>query len=261
MKTYYCNVEALLDEKLFRQGMRYADRDRRIKIEQLKHPLDKARSLGCFLLYRYLWIHDIAAGKGTGHNEAALYEELTIREGIMTDNEEAVRRGFMTDNEEAVQREFMTGNEDNIPHINIGKNGKPDIDDIYNVHISFSHSGSISAAAYHVGRFPIGMDIQLMSSKKVKDHVAEYIMSETEFNDYRSDRCRDKCAFFYQVLCCKEAFTKMTGDGIDAPFGKLDIGEIKKKYLLHSSVIELDGKKYMLAVCGVQKMPKDVLLC
>lgn len=239
MKTYYCNVEALLDEKLFRQGMRYADRDRRIKIEQLKHPLDKARSLGCFLLYRYLWIHDIATGKGTDHNETALYEELTICEGIMNDNEEAVRR------------ELMIGNEDNIPHINIGKNGKPDIDNIYNVHISFSHSGSISAAAYHVGRFPIGMDIQIMSSKKVKDHVAEYIMSETEFNDYRSDRCRDKCAFFYQVLCCKEAFTKMTGDGIDAPFGKLDIGEIKKKYLLHSSVIDQDGKQYMLAVCGL----------
>lgn len=237
MKTYYCNVEALLDEKLFRQGMRYADRDRRIKIEQLKHPLDKARFLGCFLLYRYLWIHDIAADKVTDHNETALYEELTIREGI------------------------MNGNEDNIPHINIGKNGKPDIDNIYNVHISFSHSGSISAAAYHVGRFPIGMDIQIMSSKKVKDPVAEYIMSETEFNDYRSDRCRDKCAFFYQVLCCKEAFTKMTGDGIDAPFGKLDIGEIKKRYLLHSSVIDPDGKQYMLAVCGMQKMPEDALLC
>lgn len=230
MKIYYCSVEPLLDEKLFLQGMKYADRDRRIKIEQLKHPLDKARSLGCFLLYRYIFVHDIDIGKVKEQYEESLYKSLTVRDVIMGDSKGK-----------------------DVPHINIDKNGKPDIDHIYNAHISFSHSGVMAAVAYQEGENPVGMDIQIMSSRKVKDHVAEYIMSKMEYNVYSSDCCCDKCDYFYQVLCCKEAYTKMTGEGINMHFGKLDIGEIDKKYNLHFTVIDQDGTKYMLAVCGIKE--------
>lgn len=119
--------------------------------------------------------------------------------------------------------------------------------------ISFSHSGTLSATAYHIGDRPIGMDIQRMSSRKVKDHVAEYIMSESEYTEYcAADQSRDKCAFFYRILCCKEAYTKMTGEGILAFFGSLDVSEIKKKYHLYSSTIDWNGETYMLSACWNQ---------
>lgn len=225
MKIYYCNVKPLLDKELFWEGMKYVDEDRRVKIDQLKHPLDKARSLGCFLLYRYLWNHDIDTGKAKEQDGKLLCESLEIRKVIMDTKEKAV------------------------PGINIDKNGKPDVDNIYNVHISFSHSGNMAAVAYQTGELPVGMDIQIMSSRKVKDHVAEYIMSGKEFDYYNSDYCNDQCSFFYKVLCCKEAYTKMTGEGINAYFGKLDFRKIKKKYQLYTSFIMQDGKKYMLAAC------------
>lgn len=226
MKTYYCNVRPLLDGKLFWQVMEYVDDDRRIKIERLKHPLDKARSLGCFLLYRYLWIQDIKTGKVTEQNGEPLCESLTLPGIIMRDNREKA-----------------------VPHMNIGKNGKPDLANRYKVHISFSHSGDMAAVAYHVGEGPVGVDIQVMSIRKVKDHVAEFMMSGREFEYYNSDQCSDKCNFFYEVFCCKEAYTKMTGEGISADFRMLSVAELRQKYQLYNSAIEQDGKKYMLAVC------------
>ncbi len=225
MKIYYCNVKPLLEKKLFWQGMKYVDNERRIKIEQLKHPLDKARSLGCSLLYRYLWIHDVAVGRIKEQCTGLLYEAISIRALIEIETEI------------------------NIPKISIGKNGKPDVHNRYNVHISFSHSGDMAAVSYQTGEFPIGMDIQIMSSRKVIDYVAKFIMSGVEFEYYDSEKCNDKCSFFYEVLCCKEAYTKMTGEGILTDFGTLSITAIRQKYQLFTLVIEQDGRKYMLAVC------------
>lgn len=226
MKTYYCNVKPLLNKKTFGLAMNYTDDDWRIKIEKLKNPLDKARSLGCFLLYRYLWIHETKIGKMTEQRGKSIYKSMTLDEILMSDSDGKA-----------------------VPHINIGKNGKPDIDDIYNVHISFSHSGDIAAVSYYAGESAVGMDIQIMSNRKVKDCVAEFIMSAREFNYYNSDQCNDKCKFFYEVLCCKEAYTKMTGEGIDTYFGKLDISDIKNKYHLDVFALDEEGRKYMLAMC------------
>lgn len=260
MKIYYCNAKTLLDESLFLRGMEYVDSGRRKYIWELKNPLDKARSLGCSLLYRYAWLQDIAVCSAADPDEAALYQKLMICGQMIS--EKKISGAEETYKDKVIAGAMTEGAADayNIPDISIGRNGKPDVAGICSVHISFSHSGALSAAAYHIGDHPIGMDIQRMSGRKVKDHVAEYIMSETEYAEYcAAGQSCGKCAFFYRILCCKEAYTKMTGEGILADFGSLDVSEIKKKYHLYSSTIDWNGETYMLSACWNEDAEPQIL--
>ena len=93
------------------------------------------------------------------------------------------------------------------------KNGKPYIKD-NPFYFSLSHSGNFAAAA--VSDFPVGIDIETIG--EIKDSVIKRVCSDEE-TAYINKTSRDS---FYKIWTYKEAYLKMTGDGICAGLKTID---------------------------------------
>ena len=93
------------------------------------------------------------------------------------------------------------------------KTGKPYIKDSP-VYFSLSHSGNYAAAA--VSDFPVGIDIETVG--EIKDSVIKRVCSNEE-RAYINKTSRDS---FYKIWTYKEAYLKMTGDGIGAGLKTID---------------------------------------
>lgn len=91
--------------------------------------------------------------------------------------------------------------------------GKPYIKD-NPFYFSLSHSGNYAAAA--VSDFPVGIDIETVG--EIKDSVIKRVCSDEE-RAYINKTSRDS---FYKIWTYKEAYLKMTGDGIGAGLKTID---------------------------------------
>ena len=113
------------------------------------------------------------------------------------------------------------------------KTGKPYIKD-NPLYISISHSGDYAAAA--VAESPVGIDIETVSI--VKDSVKKRVCTDNEIKYINETGVES----FYKIWTYKEAFFKMTGEGIGAGVKNIDYTKRKKQVI---SVIQ-DG--YALCV-------------
>lgn len=88
-----------------------------------------------------------------------------------------------------------------------GDNGKPYLKDYKDMHFSLSHSGRYVICAF--SGHEIGADIQ--EHRSVKDGLAERFYSE---EDKRLLESMGAKAGFYKIWSIKEAFMKLTGEGM-----------------------------------------------
>ena len=97
--------------------------------------------------------------------------------------------------------------------------GKPFFQNYDSVHFSLSHSGNIALCA--VSDKKIGADIQLMGD--FSDGICKKYFSENE-TDYvlSASSSGEKTERFFRIWTLKEAFSKMTGDGLSG-FKKFSI--------------------------------------
>lgn len=103
------------------------------------------------------------------------------------------------------------------------KDGKPYLEDFKDFAFSISHSKDLVCASLcHKDEFDkIGIDIQFKAGKK-SDLIAKRFYSDFEKDFLDSiDECNKKDVFF-DIWAAKEAYVKMTGDGLKKDFKSFD---------------------------------------
>lgn len=118
------------------------------------------------------------------------------------------------------------------------KNGKPYIKD-NPFYFSLSHSGDFAAAA--VSDCPVGIDIEAIG--EIKDSVIKRVCSDEEIS-YIKNTSKDS---FYKIWTYKEAYLKMTGDGIGAGLKRIDYTK------RDSNVISIIKNGYAVCVITTNK--------
>ncbi|MBR4223670.1 MAG: 4'-phosphopantetheinyl transferase superfamily protein [Oscillospiraceae bacterium] len=90
------------------------------------------------------------------------------------------------------------------------------------IHFSVSHTGSIIAFA--AADVPIGVDAELIAD--ARERVAQRSFTENERRYIAASD--DPSAAFFDVWTAKEAYVKMTGEGLSRSFGSFDVyGDIR----------------------------------
>lgn len=119
---------------------------------------------------------------------------------------------------------FCTAQTDDSLGIARGEKGKPYFPNNPRLHFSVSHSGKLFACAF--ASFPIGLDIQ--ENKKRADESERCIKIARRF--FHPDEVdaleRSAVSAFYKIWTAKEAYVKMTGQGIDGEFGDFCIFDL-----------------------------------
>lgn len=135
------------------------------------------------------------------------------------------------------------GIEEKLDEIYEDSLGKPQIDG--DTYFNLSHSGKRAICA--IGSMRLGADIQVMDRDNAE--VAKRFFSKEE-NDYvfeLNDRENIKKRF-YQIWTMKEAYTKMTGDGIRKDFSKFNV--LNKGLNFWNKRIE----DYCISICTQDKL-------
>jgi len=97
------------------------------------------------------------------------------------------------------------------PRLTLGHNGKPYLPDHPEIHFNFSHCPRAAVCA--VSNRPIGIDVEAIAP--VDWVVAERVLSTMELSEVRS--VADPDVAFARFWTRKEAFVKLTGDGLEEP--------------------------------------------
>ncbi len=107
-----------------------------------------------------------------------------------------------------------------VPHDKLafayGEHGKPYLPDHPECCFSLSHSGCYAALA--CGDEPVGADIQRMTEKQ---QHAQRFFHENERQSILA--AEDKAEQFFRIWTMKEAYVKLTGEGISGRFGSIDV--------------------------------------
>lgn len=144
----------------------------------------------------------------------------------------------------------------------LGQNGKPYLADHPSCHFSISHSANVVAVA--VAENPIGIDVE--KTGRALDSLAKRYYTPKE-QDYiqNSDNPRES---FYEIWTRKEAFIKMTGEGLCRPLDSFEVLEDSryKSWMLHqlrteeSYAVSLCSEKYNLNSIELIEMTLEKLL-
>lgn len=212
-------------EELFRQAFSKVDHQRREKIRRVKEERGRAASLGAGLLLQYaLW----TAGDGQTPEELA--------EGGL---EVCTVPLLLKEIPEPMPLEY-----------GCGEHGKP-----YLInspwHFNLSHSGDYVLCA--LSRREVGADIQIERKKNVKK-IAERFFSEEENRMLKQSE--DENADFFRLWTRKEAYGKLTGEGLAGVLGinLQEEGEIYGGLCWE----EYDMPKgYRIALCQYKDMRKQ----
>ena len=148
------------------------------------------------------------------------------------------------------------------------EHGKPYIKEYPDFHFSISHSGNFTVLV--TSDSAVGIDIQEMKSFADYEGIARYIFSVDEKNGLTNcNKDEDKQEFFYRVWSSKEAFVKMTSQGISeslqnytADFETMMITEGRdglkdKPHAYIKEIKDFDG--YSLFICSKEPI-SDVKL-
>ncbi len=118
--------------------------------------------------------------------------------------------------------------------------GKPYVSNFENIHFSLSHSGEMILLAVDNSR--IGAD-----TEQVKKNHADVAKSFFTNNEYKYiSNSENPTKKFYMVWTMKEAYLKMTGEGITSGLDNFDVFSTKFKEMLKTYSY---NSKYMIAIC------------
>ena len=128
-----------------------------------------------------------------------------------------------------------------------GTHGKPHLlNDHY--HFSLSHSGQY--AAFADSSFPIGIDIE--QTRKADFRIAEAYFSSQELQFLQNSPDPDSA--FFMVWTAKEAYLKMTGEGLTVPLNSFcTVSGIPDHHFLH---LQIPG--YAVSLCLHQTLKAGI---
>ena len=136
--------------------------------------------------------------------------------------------------------------------ITTDKNGKPHFKNCEYLHFSLSHSGKMALCA--LSDKEIGADIQLMGDFNEKICKKYFSHSEAQYVFSASTK-EEKEKRFFRIWSLKEAYVKMTGEGLFG-FKKFSLLEDNKAFISlpeNASFAEFDTDGYKIAVCTKEK--------
>ncbi len=96
------------------------------------------------------------------------------------------------------------------------EHGKPYFAQRSDIHFNISHSGSYAAAA--VGKYPLGVDVQVV--RKVKPSLIEKLCDENEKRFIELSGDKDKA--FITLWALKESYVKAIGKGLSFPLSRIN---------------------------------------
>ena len=102
-----------------------------------------------------------------------------------------------------------------------GRRGRPHVEDGQGIDFNVSHTGSTSVIAI-AEHLRIGVDIERIDRRLAADKLARKFLSARErqaMTDLPED---DRRRRFLRHWTCKEAMSKATGDGLIAPFARIE---------------------------------------
>ncbi len=102
------------------------------------------------------------------------------------------------------------------------EHGKPFIKNLPGFYFSISHSGDYVVLA--TSDSPVGVDVQTVNEKTGTDGIARRFFSESEnryLESISDPEGKKQC--FYRIWASKEAFVKMTGDGLYRPLESFNV--------------------------------------
>lgn len=192
INLYVMNVSPFEDSLLFSKGLTLIDEERQDKVNKLKREDAKRLSLGAGLLLMFGLNYALEQGPEQRQGPKLVHFQA----------EDLVNHLQMTDNQKAFR-------------YNYGEHGKPYIAGDKPIHFSLSHSGEYVLLA--VSDREVGADIQQMKDVDF-DKLAKHFMTETEVSLWQVEEPEAKKELFYQIWAGKEAYLKLTGEGMTAGF-------------------------------------------
>ena len=111
--------------------------------------------------------------------------------------------------------------------------GKPYFPNYPSVHFSVSHSGDIFACAF--SGEPVGVDIQEYKHRPDEAERCRKIAERFFHRDEIDALDADTVSAFYNIWTAKEAYVKLTGQGIDGDFAEFCIFDLDE-YLYQTEI-------------------------
>ena len=226
-------------ERYFREALHKVDVTRREKVECMRTEKSRAACLGAGLLLQFAVQAAIRESEGEGHSVSAwttgkMYtqgdrlirermlpqDDISSREKVPFQGKLLSRRQEGTEYGLTVYR--VSGLLEQLHEVldlkmYYSENGKPYLQD-YSLYFNLSHSGNYAVCA--VSPREVGVDIQ--EQKQVNlERLAKRFFSEEEQSFLKA--CaneKEQCKLFYQLWTRKEAYGKLTGEGIAAVIDK-----------------------------------------
>ena len=120
-----------------------------------------------------------------------------------------------------------------------GPHGKPAIVPEQCAGLEFNVSHSRDTALIAIGRRRLGVDLEAIDEKTPRDELAARFFSERECGDYFSLPAELRCAAFYRLWTCKEAYIKATGEGLSLPLGQFSVSAFPDR---RPGLFQVDGR-------------------
>lgn len=114
-----------------------------------------------------------------------------------------------------------------VVEIRRGVRGRPELADAgAGIDFNVSHTGGVALIGIAKGlpaETRIGVDIERLDREVGVDRLARKFLTATERASLADLDLRQRQERFVRYWTCKEAMSKATGDGLIAPFGRLDV--------------------------------------
>ena len=121
------------------------------------------------------------------------------------------------------------------PEFHYGANGKPYLLNYPNVYFNISHCRHACVCA--VSNKEIGVDVQ--DVRPYRASTARKVCCQTELSLLEDSP--DKARTFAKIWCMKEAYVKMTGDGITVPLNEIDTSKL--------AIEVTEYENFFIAIC------------
>lgn len=244
-------------ERYFREALHKVDVTRREKVERIRTEKSRAACLGAGLLLQFavqaaLWE---AEGEKKVHICTEPTGNLLLQGDVWSQKREAAGYELAAYTVSQILKQL---NEPMDLKMYYSGNGKPYLQD-YPLYFNLSHSGNYAVCA--VSPREVGVDIQEYKQVNL-ERLARRFFSEEEQSMLKAcANGKEQCRLFYQLWTRKEAYGKLTGEGIAAVIDKnvLQINEgepsvagIEDDSPLFLKEWELDGYAITLCQYGIK---------
>lgn len=133
--------------------------------------------------------------------------------------------------------------------------GKPSVKGYPDFHFNLSHAGGYVVLGY--GAAPLGVDIERIRGQNEK--MAKRVLTEREYQYISEGNADMRDARFFHLWTMKEAYLKMTGQGISVPLNSFEI-DVERQTVVKAACrfVTRQMGDYRLAVCVQETGDIDV---